>query len=130
MEELVRELQEKYVESQDMEERFNLVGQQINELQEFDFNLNILDKSESKEMLASLGKGVYIPTEIKDKNLYVGVGSGIFVRKKPGEARGVIKGQLSGLLRMRNEISQIIEKLNMEMQNLIVKIEKSQKKVK
>ena len=123
MEELIRELQEKYEESQGMEERLNLVEQQIGELQEFDINLQALNENESKEMLASLGKGVYIPAEIKSKELYVGVGAGIFVRKNPQESRDVIKEQLSGLLRMRNETSMAIEMLNREMQELIEKIE-------
>jgi len=117
------ELQEKYSISNQLEEQFNLISQQVNELEDFGVHLSELDSSNENEILASLGKGVYIPSTIKEKELYVNVGSGIFVKKKPGEAKKVVEGQLKELAKAREELAERIEGLNEEMRELMQKLE-------
>ncbi|NCO11519.1 prefoldin subunit alpha [Candidatus Pacearchaeota archaeon CG_4_9_14_0_2_um_filter_39_13] len=121
--ELIGILQAKYMESQESEERLNLVVQQIAELEEFSRSLDALKETESDEILASLGKSVYFPATIKEKELFIGVGSGIFVKKKIDEAKEVIKNQISGLIEMRINLVERAGALDMEMQELIKSIE-------
>ncbi|NCN98851.1 prefoldin subunit alpha [Candidatus Pacearchaeota archaeon CG10_big_fil_rev_8_21_14_0_10_35_219] len=120
---MIMELQEKYSISNQLEEQFNLISQQVNELEDFGVHLSELDSSNENEILASLGKGVYIPSTIKEKELYVNVGSGIFVKKKPGEAKKVVEGQLKELAKAREELAERIEGLNEEMRELMQKLE-------
>lgn len=124
--EIIETLRDKYAESQEIEERLNLIVQQIGELEEFGDGLEVLEAS-GKEILASLGKGVYIPAEIKEKELFVGVGAGIFVKKSPVEAVKVIRGQTERLGLMRNELARRNESLDKEMQELMAEIEKGKK---
>ena len=124
---LIMELQEKYSELQESEERINLIEQQILELETFGNSIDEIKKTENKGILASLGKGVYIPAEIKEKNLFVGVGSGIFVKKTSDEARKVVENQLLGLNGLREKFSLRMDNLNKEMQKLMIKIEEKQK---
>jgi len=120
---MIMELREKYSISNQLEEQFNLISQQVNELEDFGVHLSELDSSNENEILASLGKGVYIPSTIKEKELYVNVGSGIFVKKKPGEAKKVVEGQLKELAKAREELAERIEGLNEEMRELMQKLE-------
>lgn len=124
--ELVEFLQARYAESQEVEERLNLVAQQISELEEFGMSIEEIDRSREKDILASLGKGVYLPAQIKEKELFIGVGSGIFVKKKPHEATAVVKSQIEGLLKMREDLLERNEDLNEEMQELMKNIESGQ----
>ncbi len=126
--ELIQELQEKYAESQELEEKLNLIMQQVSELEEFGKSLKDLDENKENEILAGLGKGVFISAEIKNKELFVGVGSGIFVKKKPSEAREVIKGQVLGLMKMREDLSLKIENINQGLQELMQNLEKEKGK--
>jgi len=126
--ELIMQLQGRYSELQESEERLNLVEQQISELQAFGESIKEINNSDDCDILAPLGKGVYLPAQIKEKNLFVGVGSGIFVKKTPDEAEKVVVGQVSGLIKMREEFSLRIEKLNVEMREMMGKIEQSESK--
>jgi prefoldin alpha subunit len=91
-------------QSQEMEQRLNLVAQQIMELQEAKSNLIFLRDSKEKETLSSLGKGIHLSTEIKDKKLFIEVGSGILVRKTPDQIIEVIDSQVKRLSEVRAQI--------------------------
>ena len=110
-------------DSSELEERLNLVNQEIVELQNFDINLGRINDSEEKEILASLGKGIFIKSEIKDKDLFVNVGSNILVKKTPEEAKKVISGQIERLGQIAEEISKQILYINKELEEIVKKFE-------
>ena len=110
-------------DSSELEERLNLVNQEIVELQSFDINLGKIDDSEEKEILASLGKGIFMRSEIKDKNLFVNVGSNILVKKTPEEAKKVISEQIERLGQIAEEISKQILYINKELEEIVKKFE-------
>lgn len=125
--ELMESLQEIYMESQEVEERLNLINQQRGEMDDFGKGLEELKDSKETKILASLGKGVYLPAEIREKELFVGVGSGIFVKKNPAEALEVVMGQMSRLSELREELSAREQRLEGRMKELMAKIEESRK---
>ena len=93
-------------------------------MQSFQIHIGEIDKNKEKEILAPLGKGVFIKSEIKDKKIFVDIGAGVLVRKSPKEAREVIEDQLKKLEEMRQEIHKHIESTNQELQSLVMGIEK------
>ena len=55
----------------------------------------MLCKNDEKEILASLGRGVYIKGKIEDnKKLFVEVGAGVVLKKTPFETRNIIEEQI------------------------------------
>ena len=66
-------LQATHQQSQEIEEKFKIVEQQLSELELFSVNLDDLKKNKSKEMLAPLGKGVYLKAEAKEDKFFVEV---------------------------------------------------------
>jgi prefoldin alpha subunit len=124
-EELIALLGNKYEYSKELEEKIGIVDKQIYELQHFQVHLGEIDKNKEKEILASLGKGVFVKSEIKDDKLFVDVGSGVLIRKDSREAREVIEDQLRKLGEMRLVVQGHIEKLGEELQDLVRDIEKA-----
>ena len=121
--ELIIKLQETHRQSQEIEEKFKVVEQQLDELQKFASSLEDLDKNSNKEILASLGKGVYIKSDIKDEKLFVDVGSGILVRKSIEESRQVVEEQSKKLNEMKIQLVAGNETIAEKMRGLIEKVE-------
>ncbi|HLC31652.1 MAG TPA: hypothetical protein VJK51_03215, partial [Candidatus Nanoarchaeia archaeon] len=75
------------------EQQLELVKQQYAELEQTQAQLEALETNDTKEILASLGKGLYLPTTIREKRLFVEVGAGVIVRKTPEETKKVVQEQ-------------------------------------
>ena len=78
-------------------------------------------------MLASLGKGVFIKSDIKDKKLFVDVGSGTLVRKTQKEAVNTVDEQINKLTAMKNELSMKLGVMNDDLQKLMQNVQAEQK---
>lgn len=119
-------------EAQKLEERITIFNSQIQEmnaikkcLEEIE-NKNINDKD--GEILSNLGKGIFIKTEIKSKDLFVNVGKNIVIKKNTKETVKILDDQLKKLSLGKEETTNRIIKLQVEMQNLIQEAQKEQEK--
>lgn len=124
--ETIIKLQENYNKARELEETLNIIEQQLMELEQFKGHLKEINESKNNEILSSLGKGVFMKSEIKDKKLFVEVGSETFVRKTPDEAVETIEEQTKKLDEIKNELSSQINNLNRDMQGLMKKLENRQ----
>lgn len=109
-------------QAQEMEQRLNMVVQQIMELQEAKSNLLFLRDSKEKETLSSLGKGIHMKTEIKDKKLFIEVGSGILVRKTPDQIVEVIDSQVKRLSEVRAQIEAQVSMYHQTLSRIIEQV--------
>ena len=121
--ELLWRLEQSHQKLKDLEEKLSIVVQQIIELENFGESLEEIKTNEGKEILASLGKGVFVKSEIKDKKLFIDVGSGTLIRKDLGETQKVLRDQVSKLENMKVELESGMETLNQEVSTLIGQIE-------
>jgi prefoldin alpha subunit len=124
-EELMMELYKAQQQSKDLEEKMKMVEQQLTELQHFSFNLEELKNKKENEMLASLGKGVFIKTEIKDDKLFVDVGNGVFLRKTLDEANEVVADQIKKLSEMKLQLAEENESINVGVRKIVEDAEKT-----
>jgi len=81
----------------ELNDRADYVSQQIYELEEFKNNLKFLKDAKNKEVLASLGKGLYLKSSCQDNNFFVNVGAGIVLKKTPEETAEIITSQVKNL---------------------------------
>src|SRR3989344_6886921 len=88
-------------QTQELEQYLEFIDSQINELELFKENLAVLSKSEEKEILSSLGKGVFLKGNMTEKKLFVEVGSGVVLRKTPKETQETISLQVKRLKELR-----------------------------
>jgi prefoldin alpha subunit len=123
--EIAYKMQMAYQQSQQFEEQLGIVNQQINELQQFEADLGALKNNDEKDFLASLGKGVFVPSEMKKDKLFVDVGAGFMVRKTPEEAQIVVAEQLKRLAEIQIHLQEHIEHLNVQLKEIMDKSEEN-----
>jgi len=123
--ELMMELYKAQAQTKEIEEKTRLVEQQLVELSRFSNNLEELNNRKEKEILASIGKGVYIKSDIKEDKLFVDVGSGVLLKKSISEAKEVVKDQTEKLIVMKTQLSDEAETINAEMKKLVEEAEKN-----
>jgi len=112
-------------ESQEIESNLKIIGEHIEDLTKFAENLDFLDRNEEKEILASLGRGVYIKSEIKDeKKLFVDVGAGILIKKTPAETKKVIEGQLGKFQEAKIQLKTQLELYASEFRKMVEELHK------
>lgn len=82
-------------QSEQVEQQLNFVNEQIAEMEQFVEKLRVLAESDEEEILAPLGRGVYVKSKReKDERLFVEAGAGTVVRKTPKEAREIVQEQM------------------------------------
>ena len=105
-----------------IQEQISLVIKKVQELDLLSMSLDKIDKSKEKQMFASIGEGIYIDTDLRDKKLLVNVGKNIFVHKEIGEARNLVDKQGKLLEELKKKMEGDIEKLSKEANTLVKKI--------
>ena len=113
-------------EAQKVDGQLETVNQQLGELTQFNASLSTFDSSDQKEMLSSLGKGIYAKTNLVSKELYIEVGSGVVVKKTPKQVSEVIEDQLKKLNQMRIQLLGQKEIVQRSMMELIEELQRSQ----
>ena len=111
-------------QSEEIESRLQFVNEQIQELEQFSGDLRVLDKNDNKEILASLGKGVYAKSELKDKKLFVQVGAGVVIKKSINETIEVIGEQIKRFEEARVQLKMQLESYAQELKRMVAEVEK------
>lgn len=124
--ELIQTASELHQQSQELEEKVGFIQNQISELEDFTKSLNSIISTKETSMLSSLGKGVFVKTNLEEKKLFVEVGSGIIVRKTPEETKEVIQNQIKRLLQLKVQLSSQLDSLQSQLRIMIEQIENSQ----
>lgn len=116
-------------EANQLNEQLQLIEQNVREMTELKASLDEIEGSKDKaEILANLGKKIYIPVEIKDKNLIVEVGKGNFIKKSIKDTEKVVDEQIKKLMEGRGQIMTRLEQLHDGMQKIVGEIEKEEGK--
>jgi prefoldin alpha subunit len=115
-------------EAEQLNKQVELIEQNIAEMQELRESLIEIENKDNKEILANLGKKIYIPVEIKDKNLIVEVGNKTFVKKTIPETREIINKQIERLVIGKSQIAERLEALQKDMEKTIEDIQKNENK--
>jgi prefoldin alpha subunit len=111
-------------EAGQINQQMEIVDQNISEMNDLKSSLEELEKSENKEILANLGKKIFIPVEIKKKELIVEVGNKNFVKKSIPETMKIVDGQIEKLNMLKMQLGERIEALNSEMNRMIMELNK------
>lgn len=115
-------------EAQALEEKLQTIDQQIQEMEAIKASLIEIDKKDSNEFLANLGKGIFIKTEIKEKELFVNIGKNTLVKKDPKETITIIEDQTQRLFIGKEEVMGRIEQIQQEMHAIIMEAQQAQTK--
>ena len=115
----IMQLQMMGQEAQQLEQQLQLIEQHLTDMEKLNNGLDELEKTDNKEILANIGKVIYIPAEIKSKELLVEIGNKNLVKKSVPEAKEIIDEQIKKLISAKQQIIERVEALQMEMSNLM-----------
>ena len=107
-----------------LEEHDALLAQQVAELEQFHAHLTLFSKEQPKRILASLGKGVYIKSDIVEPLLFVEVGANVIVRKSAPEVAAVVRDQSEKLRASQLKLTAQIGFCAQRLQELMAELEK------
>lgn len=124
---------------QELQQKFQVFEQQIRQFQEqlrsveealYDMNFinNGLDDLTGKvgeEIMAPLGKGIYVKAKLISETLTVDVGSKNFVEKSIPETKELINEQLVKLKGVKKDLENELDKLNSSITQTMMSHEKS-----
>jgi len=96
-----------------------LIDQNIKEINELKDSLSELDKENTKEILVNIGKKIYLPVEIKKKELVVEVGNKCYVNKSIDDTLNIVDEQLGKLVIAKTQISERLQELEEDIGKMI-----------
>ncbi len=102
-----------------IQEHLELVEQNILEISSLSLGLEELKGKNGSEILAPVGRGIFVKSKLIDDKLIVDVGSKKFASKSIEETKEVIKSQLSKLEEIKNNLQTSLEKINEEITEFI-----------
>ena len=106
-----------------IQENMELVEQNIVELSSLTLGLDDLKKKKDSEMLAPIGRGIFVKSRLIDEKLIVDVGGKKFVEKSIDETKEVISGQLKRLEEIKENLNSTLEKINEEITQFVSGVE-------
>lgn len=114
-------------QSNEIKVHLDFIIAQITELEIFSKDLSLLKEEEKEETLSYIGRGVYLPSKITDKKLFVEVGSGVIVRKTIEETLSIIENQTKSLKESKLHLTGELDKYAEMIYSAIEKVKKSEK---
>ena len=115
-------------EARRLQEQVQLVNQETADLEIVKTGVDKLGEEKSEEILAPVGKGIFIKSKPLEKELFVNVGKGIVLKKTPKDAVKIIDKQVKQLQDLKKALINEIEKINVELQEVIIQAQKEQEK--
>ena len=104
---------------QQLQQQFEAVEKGITELESLNLGLDDMNGSEGKEILAQVGKGIYVKAKIISEKLTVNVGENNFVGRSIQETKEMILGQIKKLKDVRIELENNIDSINSEFAEVV-----------
>ncbi len=113
-----------------VQEQLQAVEQAIVEANSLKFGLEDLKQGKEKEVLAGIGKGIFIKTKITQEDLIVDVGGKNFVKKTVKETQELIGEQIKKLEDIRKDLEDRLEEINEELTKTFISAQEKGKKSK
>ena len=124
--------QELTIKFQMLEQQIMMIQQQLQAVEKAivditEINFGLDEIKEGKEILAQIGKGIFIPAKISSNELTVDVGDKKFVKKSIKDTKGLIGGQINKLGEVREQLNSELEKINKEITDVMMAYSKKNK---
>jgi prefoldin alpha subunit len=106
---------------QEVQQQLQAIDQGIVEMNSLSVGLDELVGSEGKEILAPVGRGIFIRTKLLSEKLTVDVGGKTFVKKSIPDTKKIIEEQIKKLTEVQKDLNEKLENLGVEFQEMIMK---------
>ncbi len=103
-----------------IQEQMQAVEQAILELGGLNLGLDELIGKKDNEIMASIGRGIYAKAQLLSEELLVDIGNKNFVKKSIPETKKILQGQIKKLEKVREDLNEEMEKINVELTNVFM----------
>jgi prefoldin alpha subunit len=124
--EAIMKIQMMEQETNQLNEQLKMVDQNVIEMKDLKASLDEIDSNENKEIMANLGKRIFIPVDIREKSLIVEVGNGNFVKKSVPDTKKIVDEEGDKLMEAKNQIMGRLDELQNDMNKMIMEFQKAQ----
>lgn len=104
---------------QQIQQQVQAVEQGIVEMNSLNFGLDELVGKEGKEILAPIGRGIFVKSKLISEKLTVDVGGRNFVKKTIPETKKIIEEQIKKLEDVKKDLNDNLEKLGGELMKVM-----------
>ena len=111
-----------------LQEQMKSVDEGILDLENLNSGLDELKENKEKEILAPIGRGIFIKSKIISDDLMVDIGGGNFVKRDIEKTKELLVKQINKLAEVKEELNNAMENLNAELNNLMNEINESETK--
>jgi len=109
---------EQHIEN--LRQQLSAVEESLLYLDSINLGLEDIKNSKGKEILASIGKGIFVKAQLLSEELTVDVGGNNFVKKDIPETKKLIETQIKKLQDIKKELEEKIEEVGKGMINLLL----------
>jgi prefoldin alpha subunit len=113
-----------------LQQQLQAIENGIIDLASLNSGLDELIDSKGKEILAPIGKGIFVKTKLLSEELIVDIGENTFVKKNIDDTKKLLDEQISKLEEVKVEIGDNLEKLGQEMTEAMTEMEKERENKK
>lgn len=117
--EIIFRLQMMEQQMRQLQQQMEAVAQGIAELESLNSGLDEIPNSAGKEILAQIGKGIYVKAKIISDELTVNVGENNFVNRNVSDTKKMIDEQVKKLKEVEKELKDNLETMNGEFMGMI-----------
>lgn len=102
-----------------LQQQLQAVEESLSDLNNLNAGLDEIKGSVGKEVLAPLGRGIFVETKLISDSLTVDVGGKTFVKKTVPETKEIIETQVKKLKEIGSELNEKIEEVSEEINKTI-----------
>lgn len=114
-------------EAERIEQQIQVIEQQVAELSAVKQSVESIRTSDDKrEILANLGKGIFVKADLKDKELFINVGKDVIIKKTPEETIKVIDNETQRMMEGKSAMISRIQEIQENMQQLMQEMQSAQ----
>lgn len=97
-----------------LQEQLQAVEQAILELGTLNLDFDELVGKKDKEILAPIGRGIFVKAKLLSEELIVDIGNKNFVKKTIPETKKILQNQIKKLEKVKEDLNAELEKINVE----------------
>ena len=117
--ELMFKLQMFEQQIQQLQQQLQAIEQGIVEMNSLNFGLDELVGKEGKEILAPIGRGIFVKSKLASEELTVDVGGRNIVKKTIPDTKKIIEEQIKKLEDVQKDLNNNLEKLSGELMKMM-----------
>jgi len=106
-------------------EQLQAIEQAILDMSRINLGLDEIPNNKDAEVLAPIGRGIFVKAKIISEELTVDVGEGTYVKKTIPETKEIIVEQIERLKMMKEQLEEELEKINEEITQTMEEAQKN-----